>query len=173
MNLPITLLVRYISKKKQREALAGSMVKIKAKDVIASWKVIVASIATPALYGFYSVLYLVFLVLRRPKLSLSSKMTRVTLSWIIQPILHYVMMRMGDTGFDIYKSIKPLFLALRNPEVGRLLRDMRADLSQDITAFVNAHADVLLPDTANEAAAAATHLKHDRVSSSPAIPVSG
>ncbi|ORX61489.1 hypothetical protein DM01DRAFT_1280387, partial [Hesseltinella vesiculosa] len=127
------------------EALAGSMVKISGKDVLATWKIIVAGLATPALYGIYSMLYFVFLVLRRPQLSTSSKLARVGLSWLVQPILHYMMMRLGDTGWDIYKSIKPLLLAIRNPEVGSLLRDMRLALAKDITAFVNAHAQDLLP----------------------------
>ncbi|KAI8089858.1 uncharacterized protein BX664DRAFT_334090 [Halteromyces radiatus] len=145
-NIPLTLLIRYISKKKQSEALAGSMVKIKAKDVLATWKIIVAAFAAPALYGFYSLIYFIYLFKRRPALSLRNKMIRTCALWIIQPILHYFLMRLGDTGLDIYKSIKPLFLAIRNPAVGKLLREMRANLSRDITEFVNQHADIILPN---------------------------
>lgn len=46
----------------------------------------------------------------------------------------------------MFRSIKPLFLAIRNPEVGTLLRAMRKDLSHNITEFVNEHADIILPD---------------------------
>ncbi|CAO3649521.1 unnamed protein product [Cunninghamella echinulata] len=145
-NLPLSLFIQYISKKKQDEALAGSMVKIKANDVLATWKIIVAAFAAPALYGFYSLIYFLFLVKRRPTLTLRSKIIRACISWAIQPILHYFLIRLGDTGLDIYKSIKPLFLAIRNPEVGKLLRAMRKDLSQNITEFVNEHADIILPN---------------------------
>ncbi|ORY99554.1 hypothetical protein BCR42DRAFT_339335 [Absidia repens] len=128
------------------EALAGSMVKIKAKDVLATWKIIVAAFAAPALYGFYSLIYFLYLVKRRPSMSTHSKMIRSCALWAIQPILHYFLMRLGDTGLDIYKSIGPLFLAVRNPAVGKLLREMRKNLSHDITEFVNQHIDIILPN---------------------------
>ncbi|CEP09741.1 hypothetical protein [Parasitella parasitica] len=142
-NLPLIWITSYISKRKQKKALAGSSVKIAGKDVLATWKVIVAAFAAPALYGIYSVLYLVYLVKRKPNLSVRSKITRAGIIWAIQPILHYLLMRLGDTGLDIYKSIKPLFLAIRNPEAGEIIRSMRKDLSRDITEFIIQHAPEL------------------------------
>lgn len=85
------------------EALAGSSVKIAGKDVLATWKVIVAAFAAPALYGVYVLFYLAYLLKRKPNLSLKAKLTRAGLVWAIQPILHYLLMRLGDTGLDIYK----------------------------------------------------------------------
>lgn len=85
------------------EALAGSSVKIAGKDVLATWKVIVAAFAAPALYGIYSLFYLVYLMKRKTTLPLKVKLTRAGLVWAIQPILHYLLMRLGDTGLDIYK----------------------------------------------------------------------
>lgn len=123
--------------------MAGSSVKIAGKDVLATWKVIVAAFAAPALYGAYALVYLIYLVKRRPQLSLQKKLTRACLVWAIQPVLHYLLMRLGDTGSDIYKSIKPLFLAIRNPEAGQILRSIRQDLSKDITKFINEHAPEL------------------------------
>lgn len=83
--------------------MAGSSVKIAGKDVLATWKVIVAAFAAPALYGLYALAYLVFLFKRRPNLSNKAKLTRAALVWAIQPILHYLLMRLGDSGLDIYK----------------------------------------------------------------------
>jgi hypothetical protein len=142
-------ITNYISKRKQKQALAGSSVKIAGKDVLATWKVIVAAVAAPALYGAYALVYLIYLTKRRPQLSLSAKMTRACLAWAIQPVLHYLLMRLGDTGLDIYKSIKPLFLAIRNPEAGQILRSIREDLSKDITEFINEHAPELGFDGSN------------------------
>lgn len=118
-NLPLIWITSYISRKKQKrkykkgysniklilsaEALAGSSVKIAGKDVLATWKVIVAAFAAPALYGVYALFYLVYLTKRRPSLSLRSKLSKASLVWAIQPILHYLLMRLGDTGLDIYK----------------------------------------------------------------------
>ncbi|KAG2237858.1 hypothetical protein INT48_002159 [Thamnidium elegans] len=150
-NLPLIWITSYISGKKQKhlrfflyaEALAGSSVKIAGKDVLATWKVIVAAFAAPALYGIYAFIYLVYLVKRRPTLSHKAKIFRASIVWAIQPILHYLLMRLGDTGLDIYKSIRPLFLAIRNPEAGGIIRSMRKDLSQDISQFINEHAPEL------------------------------
>ncbi|GAN03179.1 glycerol-3-phosphate acyltransferase Sct1 [Mucor ambiguus] len=142
-NLPLIWITSYISKKKQKQALAGSSVKIAGKDVLATWKVIVAAFAAPALYGVYALFYLVYLLKRKPNLSLKAKLTRAGFIWAIQPILHYLLMRLGDTGLDIYKSIKPLFLAIRNPEAGEIIRSMRRDLSRDMTEFINLHAPEL------------------------------
>ncbi|KAI9262679.1 hypothetical protein BY458DRAFT_515082 [Sporodiniella umbellata] len=142
-NLPLIWITNYISKIKQKQALAGSSVKISGKDVIASWKVIVVSVAAPALYGFYAMLYWLYLIRRRPFLTHLQKIQRAICVWAIQPILTYLLMHSGDTGTDIYKSIQPLFLAIRNPEAGEILRQMRKDLSKDITDFVNRHAPEL------------------------------
>ncbi|KAI8645408.1 hypothetical protein BD408DRAFT_459351, partial [Parasitella parasitica] len=131
------------------EALAGSSVKIAGKDVLATWKVIVAAFAAPALYGIYSLFYLAYLMKRKPNLSVRAKLAKAGIIWAIQPILHYLLMRLGDTGLDIYKSIKPLFLAIRNPEAGEIIRSMRKDLSKDITELINQHAPELGIDGSN------------------------
>ncbi|KAF7724576.1 hypothetical protein EC973_000884 [Apophysomyces ossiformis] len=119
-NLPLIWITHYISKKKQQgevsprlfkvisyhmitEALAGSIVKIAAKDVLATWKIIVAAFAAPTLYGIYALLYFVYLNKCRATLSLKEKMVRTGVIWAIQPILHYILMRLGDTGLDIYR----------------------------------------------------------------------
>lgn len=36
-----------------------------------------------------------------------------------------------------------MFLAIRNPEAGGIIRSMRKDLSQDISQFINEHAPEL------------------------------
>ncbi|KAI9249686.1 hypothetical protein BDA99DRAFT_215572 [Phascolomyces articulosus] len=132
------------------------MVKIAGKDVLATWKIIVAGIAAPMLYGFYAAIYFGYLLKRKPELTLQTKMIRACMVWAIQPILHYILMRLGDSGIDIYKSIKPLFLAVRNPEVGQILRVMRNDLSRDITSFVHEHQDIFFPGVKEQ-----VHSHHD------------
>lgn len=42
LNLPVIIISRYISARKQAEALCGSNVKVAARDVLASWKVLIA-----------------------------------------------------------------------------------------------------------------------------------
>lgn len=84
------------------EAMAGSSMKIAGKDVLATWKVIVAAFAAPALYAVYALIYLIY-ISKRSTLSLQSKLYKASLAWAIQPILHYLLMKLGDTGLDIYK----------------------------------------------------------------------
>lgn len=85
------------------EALAGSLVKIAGTDVLATWKIIVATIVAPLLYGIYALLYLAHMAKKRPDLTLKQKLQRAAIAWAIQPILNYVLLRLGDTVLDIYK----------------------------------------------------------------------
>lgn len=56
LNLPVALTARYVAVKHAKSALKDSEVKIEAKDVLASKKVIVAICFFPALYAFYTFL---------------------------------------------------------------------------------------------------------------------
>ncbi|GME87472.1 unnamed protein product [Ambrosiozyma monospora] len=58
---PVFIATKKISEKKRREALAGSTVKIQAKDVIATWKILVSMGLAPLLYIFYSVMGILIL----------------------------------------------------------------------------------------------------------------
>ncbi|CAO3679169.1 unnamed protein product [Umbelopsis ramanniana] len=136
LNLPIIALCKYISHRKQKSALAGSSVKILGKDVVATWKIIVACFATPTLYAAYSLLYFVHLGRQHPAMSRRRRTIRALISWAIQPILHYSLMRCGETGIATYRSIKPLFLAITDPNASKRIKDMRAVLSKDITDYV-------------------------------------
>ncbi|KAI9284072.1 hypothetical protein BC943DRAFT_361418 [Umbelopsis sp. AD052] len=136
LNLPIIALCKYISHRKQKSALAGSSVKILGKDVVATWKIIVACFATPTLYAAYSLLYFVHLGKHYPAMSRRRRTIRALISWAIQPILHYSLMRCGETGIATYRSIKPLFLAITDPNASKRIKDMRMGLSKDITDYV-------------------------------------
>ncbi|KAI8138022.1 hypothetical protein BJV82DRAFT_524338 [Fennellomyces sp. T-0311] len=147
LNLPILLLVSTISQKKQKEALAGSNVKIAARDVLATWKVLVVAIFAPVVYWFYSFLLFCYLYSTQyPQMSLNRVLGWSVASWIIQPVLHYVGIRLMETGVDLYKSLDPLLLATFNPNAASHLRSMRERLSDDITAFVNENGPTALED---------------------------
>ena len=51
---PVFITSKKISVRKAKEALAASLVKIKAKDVISTWKILVALVLAPALYILFS-----------------------------------------------------------------------------------------------------------------------
>lgn len=51
---PVFIATKYISKKKSQEALAASTVKLQGRDVMATWKLLVALAFAPAVYAFYT-----------------------------------------------------------------------------------------------------------------------
>jgi len=60
INAPAGLIVRYLSKKKQIEALNKSTVKIKGLDVLASQKLVIGLVVVPSLYALYTVIIMYF-----------------------------------------------------------------------------------------------------------------
>ncbi|KAI8090252.1 uncharacterized protein B0P05DRAFT_530023 [Gilbertella persicaria] len=142
INSPIIILALAISQKKQEEALAGSSVKIAGRDVLATWKILVALVGIPTLYGFYSAslfFYLYFHGFAHPfKLSL--------LVWVILPFIQYVCGLLLENSIDIYRSLKPLFMSLSNPDGAAELRRMRETLSDTITKFVDENGSTALSD---------------------------
>lgn len=47
MTVPLGLILRYLSEKERKKALASSKVKILGKDVVASYKIISAAVIVP------------------------------------------------------------------------------------------------------------------------------
>jgi glycerol-3-phosphate O-acyltransferase/dihydroxyacetone phosphate acyltransferase len=124
---PVFILTRRMSHKKTAEALAASSVKIKAHDVMATWKILIAVALAPCFYLFYSVL-LVFLSSRNLTLGLipqsTSTLTIVLLSWLILPAISYASLLFGEQGMDLLKSLYPLLLSL-NPRSSRVIERLR------------------------------------------------
>lgn len=86
------------------DALAGSNVKIAARDVLATWKVLVVLVFAPIVYGFYSWLLFVYMFYYRyPENSLLQITSWSALSWFAQPLLHLVGVKLMETGMDLYK----------------------------------------------------------------------
>ncbi|KAK7693584.1 hypothetical protein QCA50_003153 [Cerrena zonata] len=56
LNAPIFLLASSMARQKAKDALAASSVKIAARDVIATWKILISMGLTPILYSFYAIL---------------------------------------------------------------------------------------------------------------------
>ncbi|KAG2173946.1 hypothetical protein INT44_000059, partial [Umbelopsis vinacea] len=137
LNSPIILLAIYISQIKQKEALANSSVKIAARDVLATWKILVALVAAPLLFGCYSLLATYYLHTHYAHLSIGHLILIGLALWIGQPILYFSVLRLTENGIDIYKSLGPVFLAVSNPSAAENLRAMRKKLSDDVTEFVN------------------------------------
>jgi len=123
---PCILITKYVAKKKQAEALAKSSVKIKAQDVIATWKIMIGLCLIPLLHMAYTlcvwwyfggsaaVVYFFFM----PFLSAGS-------------ILAYENFQMCA------KSLKPLYLLLCKPRGTEELLQLRKKSAKEVRGLVD------------------------------------
>ncbi|KAI8988801.1 hypothetical protein BDB01DRAFT_842323 [Pilobolus umbonatus] len=142
LNSPILFLSLAITQRKQEEALAGSTVKIAARDVLATWKILVAAVGAPLLYGIYSLILFGYLWQH----GYGHPFILSMIVWVIFPFIQYACILLLENSIDIYKSLKPLYLSLSNPNSFNELRDMREKLSDSITQFVNENGSSALED---------------------------
>ncbi|KAG9290933.1 hypothetical protein G9A89_011083 [Geosiphon pyriformis] len=137
LNLPLILIARLISSKKAKEAVKASSIKVAGRDVLATWKLLVALVVTPVLYGFYAFLVLVISI--KYNWTTKWKLYGPILSYFLMLVGSYGTIRLLETGFDIYRSLRPLFLSLlpwTRPSIHNL-GTVREQLSNDLTALIN------------------------------------
>lgn len=96
----------------------------------------------PMLYGFYSFLLFVYLW----KHGFNHAFGFSLLVWAALPFIQYICGLVLENSIDIYKSLRPLFLSLSNPDGAAELRIMREHLSDTITAFVDENGATALSD---------------------------
>jgi glycerol-3-phosphate O-acyltransferase/dihydroxyacetone phosphate acyltransferase len=148
---PVFIAGKIISIKKSREALAASSVKIQARDVMATWKLLVSLILAPALYILYDIV-LGYLTYKNRLYGIIPYWAPV---WLILILgfaafggLTYAALRFGEIGMDIVKSLRPLFIALA-PHHGNTLqnlRERRYQLAQEVTELINELGPEMFPD---------------------------
>ncbi|CAJ0826253.1 3219_t:CDS:10 [Entrophospora sp. SA101] len=149
LNLPIVLIARKISDKKAKEAVLNSSIKIAGRDVLATWKLLVALVVTPIAYGFYT--FVVVIISIRKKWILKWKVVAPIVTFCTLVTGSYATMRILESGVDIYKT------SIQN------LRVVREQLSSNLTNLINELAPQLYPDFDVERIIQAT----ERSSSSP------
>lgn len=145
---PVFVASRVISKKKQAKALAGSTVKIQGKDVVATWKILVAMGLTPFLYTFYAILA-TFIAYRYHFVTESRPLWLVTSAiFVFLGLVTYSALLIGETGMDVFKSLRPLAMAL-SPQYSHALvklQNQRQQLVIEVTNAVNTLGPQIYPD---------------------------
>lgn len=165
MFWPVFVTTKLISVKKSKEALAASTVKIQARDVITTWKLLVAMAFTPALYAYYTTIVSAWLHYNR-----KGGYYTFTVPWwmvartyvpdwvpiwlfsigflILCTSITFAALRIGEIGMDIVKSLPPLFVALNPRSSNSLakLRERRAALSAKVTKVINTLGPEVFPD---------------------------
>ncbi|KAJ8100540.1 hypothetical protein POJ06DRAFT_268129 [Lipomyces tetrasporus] len=145
---PVFIATKKISKKKAAEALKASTVKIAARDVVATWKILVALGLAPTLYWFYALLA-TWATWKYDLVPQVRPVWLVTLAaMIVFPAITYAALRIGEIGMDIFKSLKPLVACLNPNNMSTIakLRITREELSKEVTEMINSLGPDVFPE---------------------------
>lgn len=145
---PVFIFSKTYSKKKAKTALANSTVKIKANDVVATWKILVSMGLAPVIYSFYASLGVWYCKRHNYFSSFGLFSTWLGL-YLLGVLVTYSALITGEQGLDLLKSIRPLYLSIFSGSSISELKQFRKDLSQDITDVVNKYGIQLFPDDFN------------------------
>ncbi|GLB34985.1 putative glycerol-3-phosphate O-acyltransferase [Lyophyllum shimeji] len=137
LNGPMFILASLISRKKAKEALAASVVKIAGRDVLATWKILICLGVAPVLYTFYA--FLATLVAIRAKAPLKWRIATPFLVFVALPFMNYAALKFGEAGVDVMKSLRPLIVALVPGQQKSLenLKKTRVELSNEVADLIN------------------------------------
>lgn len=148
LNLPIFVVAKVISRQKAKEALAASQVKLQGRDVLATWKVLVSLALAPILYSFYAIILAYFLYTRNVLPQAHAWWLAPLLALALLPLLAYSVIKFGEAGVDIYKSLPPLILSLipgRGTQIEQL-QQTRRQLSKNLQDLIDELAPQIWPD---------------------------
>lgn len=130
-NLPIMIVSSRFAVKEQQKSLKSSSVKLAARDVVMSYKVIYVLTCIPILYVFYGLMLWCFTDWTH---------TSRVLSLLSLPMFAFFGMKASEQGVRAYKDIMPLFRRLVNDEKRReqdALPAQRARLQRQLHKLVN------------------------------------
>ncbi|TQV98161.1 hypothetical protein V2A60_006164 [Cordyceps javanica] len=166
---PIFVATKIISREKAKTALAGSTVKIRGRDVMATWKILVALGLAPTVYHVYSIIIVTRVWYDRFWGLVPASLPLWLVYLMVWPAIigiTFAALRFGEVGMDIFKSLRPLVLCVF-PSSGyniHRMREQRAKLSTQVTEVINElgpemfsdfEKTRLVPDAKHEAVAAA------------------
>ncbi|KAF8478708.1 glycerol-3-phosphate O-acyltransferase [Russula ochroleuca] len=146
LNGPIFLIASILSKKKAREAVAASVVKIHGHDVIATWKVLISLGVAPVLYSFYAAVATILVI--KAKGSWKWRLLTPPLTIAALPVIGYAALKFGEAGMDVLKSLRPLIVSLMPGQQQYLerLKVMRRTLSNELMDTINEFGPKLYDD---------------------------
>ncbi|GAA5841523.1 hypothetical protein JCM11251_001251 [Rhodosporidiobolus azoricus] len=146
LNAPIFIAAKIISRKKAKEALAASSVKIAGRDVLATWKVLVALAGAPSLYTVYAINAVV--LAHKLALPFQYKLWAPVATFLGLPFIGVAALKFGEVGMDVYKSLRPLLLSLipgKEPQLLKL-RHQRDELASELNDLVDELAPTIFED---------------------------
>jgi glycerol-3-phosphate O-acyltransferase/dihydroxyacetone phosphate acyltransferase len=133
---------KLISIAKAKEALAASNVKVQARDVMATWKLLVAMVAAPVAYTWYIVIGLYWYRYNNCNGYLPEgihKRYLIVAQLVFYVTVTYGALRFGEVAMDILKSLGPLWKATKpfaNTQLAQL-QDRREHLAKRVNDIIN------------------------------------
>ncbi|KAI6028371.1 glycerol-3-phosphate O-acyltransferase [Pisolithus orientalis] len=146
LNGPVIIPASVISRRKAKEALAASVVKVAGRDVLATWKILICLGVAPLLYTFYAILATAIAV--RMQVPLGVRLCTPFLVICALPFMNYAALKFGEAGMDVLKSLRPLILALGPGHQRDLdkVKEMRMRLSNEVVDVINEFGPKLYDD---------------------------
>ncbi|KAG9019495.1 hypothetical protein FRB90_001568 [Tulasnella sp. 427] len=146
LGAPIFIAAKIMSQKKQAEALAASDVKVAARDVVATWKVLISLGLAPVLFLFYA--FLATVVAYKAGAPTKWKILTPVCTMIALPMIGYSALKFGEAGVDVLKSLRPLVIALFPGQQVQLdkIRKERERLSNELSEIINEFGPKLYED---------------------------
>jgi len=138
----VFIATKLISIKKAKEALEASNVKVQARDVMATWKLLVAMAVAPACYTFYVVIGIFWYRYNNCNGYLPDGIQKrylIVAQYITYITVTYGALRFGEVAMDILKSLGPLWKMMNpfsNNELVKL-QEMRSSLATRVNALIN------------------------------------
>lgn len=145
---PVFMLSKHVSSRKKATALANSTVKIKANDVVATWKILISMGAAPLLYSFYASLG-TWYCKHHNYLSSFGLFSMWIVLYVLGVTVTYSALITGEQGLDLLKSVRPLYLSIFSGTSITELKQLRKELSEEITDVINTFGIELFPDDFN------------------------
>ncbi|KAJ8106794.1 hypothetical protein OPT61_g9305 [Boeremia exigua] len=138
----VFIATKMISIKKAKEALAASNVKIQARDVMATWKLLVAMAVAPACYMWYISLGLIWYRYNYCNGYLPSGIQKrylILIQVIVYPTVTYAALRFGEVAMDILKSLGPLWKMMNPFSSAELVKiqQRRENLASRVNDLIN------------------------------------
>ena len=123
---PLLVLTDAISRHKAKVALAGSRVKLRGNDVLATWKVLCGMILIPALHLTYTAV--VYALYGFPE---------AVLYFFFMPFVSATSIYASESFLSVASAIGPLYLLIVNRSTGTRLRATRKQLQADVREIAN------------------------------------
>ncbi|KIY46268.1 hypothetical protein FISHEDRAFT_75794 [Fistulina hepatica ATCC 64428] len=145
LNAPIFIVASVLSRKRAKEALAESQVKITGKDVLATWKILISLGAAPLLYSFYACVTIWITI--RAGMPFPWQIASPFIVFAAVPLMSFAALKFGEAGMDVLKSIPPLIVALsgQNRTLEKV-KAMRVQLANEVVGVVNDFAPQIYAD---------------------------